>query len=108
MVAGSRVFSWFLGLFSIGLDSYWAVLVLLCRLIVLKVIFGNEVLLFYKPDVIYGLITKVLKTEPVGSTVNRILIRSDFWLKPKIKCSLKYRIPARKRIPVGKRKTRKK
>ena len=72
MVAGSRVFSWFLGLFSIGLDSYWAVL------------------LFYKRDVIYGLITKVLKTEPVGSTGstrNQTLIRSDYWLKPKIKCS---------------------
>ena len=39
MVAGSRVFSFFLGLFSLGLDSYWAVLVLLCRLIVLKVSF---------------------------------------------------------------------
>ena len=50
MVAGSRVFSWFLGLFNIGLDSYWAVL------------------LFYKRDIIYGLITKDLKTEPVGST----------------------------------------
>ena len=69
MVAGSRVFSWFLGLFSIGLDSYWAVL------------------LFYKRDVIYGLITKVLKTKQVGSTENRTLIRSDYWLKPKIKCS---------------------
>ena len=72
MVAGSRVFSWFLGLFSIGLHSYWAVL------------------LFYKRDVIYGLITNDLKTEPVGSTGstgNRTLIRSDYWLKPKIKCS---------------------